>query len=517
MMPASSSPPVVVVGGGFGGLAAAVRLRVMGWPVVLLEAGPQLGGRARVFRQDGFTFDAGPTVITAPYLIDELFTLAGRDRRDFVEFVPVDPFYRVSFHDGGTFDYVGDEDRILAQIAAISPRDVDGYRRLAAHCERIFDIGYTQLADQPFDRLSDMLRVVPDMVRLESFRTVWGLVSRYISDPRLRQVFSFQPLLVGGNPVSTSSIYLLIHWLERKWGVWWPKGGTGAVVEALRALLVEMGVEVRLNTPVAGLEVEGGKVVAVRTGSGERVACAFTVSNADPSVVYRDWIAPEHRPTHTDRKVASRRASMSLFVGYFGTDRTYEDVAHHTILLGPRYEGLLEDIFEKKKLADDFSLYLHAPTRSDQTMAPGGHEAFYVLSPVPNLEKGKRRGSPAVVDWAEQRDAYWERIKGELERRAIPGLKAHLVSEKVVDPRYFGDELRSNHGAAFGLEPTLTQSAWFRYHNRSEDVGGLYFVGASTHPGAGVPGVLCGAKVLERVVPRPDTALVLPFPSRVAS
>lgn len=516
-MSPSSSPPVVVVGGGFGGLAAAIRLRAMGWPVTLLEAGPQLGGRARVFRQDGFTFDAGPTVITAPYLIDELFTVAGRDRRDYLNFVPVDPFYRVSFHDGGTFDYVGDEDRILAQIAAVNPRDVDGYRKLAEHCRRIFDIGYTQLADQPFDRLSDMLRVVPDMVRLESYRTVWGLVCRYIQDPRLRQVFSFQPLLVGGNPTSTSSIYMLIHWLERKWGVWWPEGGTGAIVGALRQLLGEMGVSVRLDTPVAEIEVENGAAVAVRTEGGERIPCAFVVSNADPSVVYRDWIAPEHRRTHTDGAVARKRASMSLFVGYFGTDRTYEDVAHHTILLGPRYEGLLDDIFTQKKLAEDFSLYLHAPTRSDAGMAPAGHEAFYVLSPVPNLEKGRRRGSPEVVDWAAQRDAYWDRIKTDLERRAIPGLKAHLVTEKLVDPTYFQGELRSNHGAAFGLEPTLTQSAWFRYHNRSEDVGGLYFVGASTHPGAGVPGVLCGAKVLEKVVPRPEQALVLPGRARVAS
>lgn len=493
--------PFIVAGGGLGGIAAAIRLRAMGWPVTLMEAGSQLGGRARVFRQDGFAFDAGPTVLTAPYLIDELFQAAGRDRRDYLDMVPVDPFYRVMFPEGGHFDYVGDEDRLLAQIAEISPADVDGYRRLAAHCRRIFDVGYTRLADQPFDRLADMMRVVPDMVRLESYRTVWGLVCRYLKDPRLRQVFSFQPLLVGGNPQTTSSIYLLIHWLERKWGVWWPRGGTGALVAALERLMAEMGIEVRCDTVVSTLEVERGQVVAVRTEAGERIPCAAVAANADPAMVYRTWIAPEHRRTHTDNRVASRKSSMSLFVGYFGADRTWPEVAHHTILLGPRYEGLLDDIFARKHLAEDFSLYLHAPTRSDPTMAPAGHEACYVLSPVPNLLGGQQ--------WEERRAEYWERIKGSIERRVMPGLRNHLVTEKTVDPRYFRDELRSVNGAAFGLEPTLTQSAWFRYHNRSEDVGGLYFVGASTHPGAGVPGVLCGAKVLERVVPRPDTRLAV--------
>lgn len=497
----------VVVGAGFGGLAAAVRLRAMGWPVTVLEAGPMAGGRARVFQQDGFTFDAGPTVITAPYLIDELFALAGRDRRDYVDFVPVDPFYRVVFPDGARFDYVGDDERLLAQIEALSPRDVDGYRRLVEHAKRIFDIGYTRLADQPFDRLSDMLRVVPDMVRLQSYRSVYGLVSRYIQDPRLRRVFTFEPLLVGGNPLDTSSIYLLIHWLERKWGVWWARGGTGALVRALVRLLEEMGVELRTHTPVAQLEVENGKVAAVRTESGERIPCALVVSNADPSMAYTRWIEPRHRRKHTDAAVARKKQSMSLFVGYFGTDRAYPELAHHTILLGERYEGLLTDIFDRQVLAEDFSLYLHAPTRSDPGMAPAGNEAFYVLSPVPNLKSG--------LDWERLGPGYWERIKESMERRAIPGLRARLVTEKTVDPRYFRDDLRSFQGAAFGVAPVLSQSAYFRYHNRSEDVAGLYFVGASTHPGAGVPGVLCGAKVLERVVPRPQVALPVPGAPRL--
>lgn len=506
-----SERPVVVVGSGFGGLAAAVRLRAMGHRVLLLEANEQHGGRGAVFRQDGFAFDAGPTVITAPYLLDELFQLVGRDPADYYELVPVDPFYRVKFQDGSVFDYVGDEDRLIEQIRAMSPADVDGYRRMAAHARDIFDIGYTKLADQPFDRLSDMLRVVPSMIRLRSDRTVWQLACRYLQDPRLRQVFTFQPLLVGGSPTRTSSIYLLIHWLERKWGVWFAKGGTGALIAALVRLLEELGVELRTNSPVERIEVENGRAVAVTVAGGERIACSGVVFNGDPSHAYGKLVAPEHRWTHTDRRIAWRTPSMSLFVSYFGTDRTYDDVAHHTILLGPRYEGLLDDLFVHKRLADDFSLYLHRPTRTDPSLAPPGHDAFYVLSPVPNDRSG--------VDWAERAPEYEHRILSYLEKTELPGLSKHLVTKRSVDPRYFAGRLRSVDGAAFGLEPTLLQSAYFRYHNQSEDVAGLWFVGASTHPGAGVPGVLCSARVLEKVVARPEHPVPVPAraPARVVA
>lgn len=494
--------PAIVIGGGLGGLASAIRLRAMGWPVIVLEAGDQPGGRARVFQQDGFTWDAGPTVVTAPYLLDELFTLVGRDPRARYELLPVDPFYRVDFPDGSSFDYVGEEDRILDQIRALSPRDVDGYRKLAAHAERIFDVGYTGLADQPFDKLSEMLRVVPDMVKLESYRSVYGLVSKYIQDERLRQVFTFQPLLVGGNPFDTTSIYLLIHWLERKWGVWYAKGGTGALVRAMVDLLEELGAEVRLNSPVAEIEVEGGRAVAVRTADGQRIPAGIVVSNADPSTVYSKLVAPQHRRTNTDRSINRKKQSMSLFVAYFGANRTWPELKHHTIVLGNRYEGLLDDIFHKKVLADDFSLYLHAPGRTDSSMAPPGMDSFYVLSPVPNQLSG--------VDWEEAGPAYLDAVLGHLDDRVLPGLRDSIVTQRTIDPRYFEGELRSRDGAAFGIEPTLTQSAWFRYHNRSEDVGGLYFVGASSHPGAGMPGVLCSAKVLERQVERPAHPVPLP-------
>lgn len=490
-----SARTAVVIGSGFGGLAAALRLRALGYRVRVLEALDQPGGRARVFRRDGFTFDAGPTVITAPYLLEELFALAGQEMRDHVELMPVDPFYRVWFGDGTCFDYVGDEERLLAQIERFDPRDVDGYRRLAAHAERIFDVGYTRLADRPFHRPADMLRVIPAMLRLGSYRTVYGLVARYIRDERLRQLLTFEPLLVGGNPFTTTSIYLLIHWLERKWGVHFARGGTTAIVGALVRLLEGQGVELRLGTPVAEIEVRHGRAVGVRTEAGDFHPADVVVSNADPSYVYTRMIPAAYRRKYRDGTVRRKRQSMSLFVAYFGSRRQYPELVHHTILLGPRYRGLLGDIFERKALADDFSLYLHAPTRSDPALAPPGHEAFYVLSPVPNNRSG--------IDWERTAAPYFERIVAALEERLLPGLRENLVSPSFLTPHDFEHALRSVDGAAFGPEPVLTQSAYFRYHNRCPDVEGLYFVGAGTHPGGGVPGVLCSAKVLERVVPRP--------------
>jgi phytoene desaturase len=488
-------PHAVVVGAGFGGIAAALRLRARGFRVTVLEANEQLGGRAATWRQDGFTFDAGPTVITAPHLFEELFRLHGRDPADYYELMPVDPFYQVRFADGTRFDYVGDEERILEQIAEFDSRDVDGYRRMADHARRIFEVGYEQLVDQPFANLSDMMRIVPDMLRLGSHRSVAGLVSKYIRDERLRRVFTFQPLLIGGNPFRCSSIYLLIHWLERCWGVHYPKGGMSALVSALGRLMDDVGIEVRFNCPVDHLEIRHGRVMGVGLEDGRRVAAEVVVANADPSTAYTRWIEPKQRQTNTDRAVARKRQSMSLFVAYMGTDRTYPDIPHHTILMGDRYKDLLEDVFERKILADDFSLYLHAPTRSDASLAPNGCESMYVLSPVPNMA-----GRGADIDWERVHERYRDRIFEYLEGHGLEGLRSSIVTRKSVDPRYFAGRLRSMDGAAFGPEPTLRQSAYFRYHNRSSDVRDLYFVGAGTHPGAGLPGVLNSAKVLERVV-----------------
>jgi phytoene desaturase len=483
----------IVIGTGFGGLASAIRLRARGWNVTILEANEQPGGRASVFQRDGFTFDAGPTVITAPYLFEELFAMVGRDWKDYFTLTPVDPFYRIEFHDGSNFDYVGDEERLLANIHALNPADVDNYRRMLKHMEEIFNIGYLKLSHVPFDRLSDMLRVVPDMLRLGNYRSVYGMVSQYMQDERLRQVFSFQPLLVGGNPFSTSSIYTLIHFLERKWGVHFAMGGTGAIVQGMTRLLGELGVTIHYNAPVNRIEVEGGDVRRVHVEDGRSFDAKLIVCNADPTVVYETMIDARHRRKYTDRAVRRRRQSMSLFVSYFGTRKTYPDIKHHTIILGPRYKGLLDDIFKRRVLADDFSLYLHAPTRTDPSVAPPGHESFYVLSPVPNQLSG--------LNWEEYHEEYQDRILTALDQTHLPGLKDNLVTHFSVDPRYFEGRLRSRHGAAFGIEPVLTQSAYFRYHNRSDDVGNLFFVGASTHPGAGVPGVLCSAKVLEMTLP----------------
>ncbi len=491
------SEHAVVIGAGFGGLAAAARLRAMGYRVTVLEAGDQAGGRARAFERQGFHFDAGPTVITAPYLFDELYELFGKDRREYFDLVPVDPFYRVVFPDGRRFDYVGDEERLFAQIAEFNPADVDGYKKLVEHSKRIFDVGYTELVDADFSRFGDMMRIVPSLVKLRAYKSLYGLVSHYIEDDALRQVFTFQPLLIGGNPFRAPAIYLLIHWLERKWGIHFAMGGTTAIVRGLTRLLGEVGADLRLSAPVERIVVLNGRTKGVVLGDGTYLEADIVVSNADPAMVYTKLVDASARRKHSDASIARRRYSMSLFVGYFGTKKTYPEVAHHSILLGPRYRELLTDIFDRKRLADDFSLYLHAPTRTDPSLAPPGGESFYVLSPVPNQRSG--------IDWSSEGPHYMDRILEALDRHHLPGLRENLVTHFHVDPTYFENELRSYRGAAFGLEPTLRQSAYFRFHNTSEDIEGLYFVGASVHPGAGLPGVLSSAKVLEKVIPQPAT------------
>ncbi len=490
-------PHAIVIGSGFGGLAAAVRLGARGYRVTVLERRDQAGGRAYVYRQDGFTFDGGPTVITAPFLFEELWDLCGRRLCDDVDLRPVSPFYRIRFHDGQVFDYTGDAEAMRAEIARFEPRDVAGYDRLMEMSRKIFEVGFERLSYAPFSSWTDMARIVPDMIKLQSYRTVWGLVSKHVRDDRLRQVLSFHPLLVGGNPFETTSIYALIGWLERKWGVWFPMGGTGSLVKGLVGLIEGQGNEVRLGVEVSRIDVEEGptgrRATGVTLADGTRLRADVVVSNADAAFTYKHLLPAEHRRRWTDEKVDRARYSMSLFVWYFGTNRTYDDLAHHTILLGPRYEGLLDDIFRRKRLADDFSLYLHRPTATDPSLAPAGHDAFYVLSPVPHLDAG--------VDWEREREAYRRKIEAFLADTIMPDLPRHVVSSHVLDPLGFRDELSSVKGAAFGMEPILLQSAYFRPHNQSEDVEGLYLVGAGTHPGAGVPGVLSSAKVLEQVVP----------------
>jgi phytoene desaturase len=493
LTPSFDAPHAVVIGSGFGGLAAAVRLAARGWRVTVLEQLDAPGGRAYVHRQDGFTFDAGPTVITAPFLLEELWSLCGRRLADDVTLQPVAPFYRIRFDDGTLFDYSGDAAAMRAEVARLAPDDVAGYESFLQASRALYDVGFEQLGHVPFDSASDMLKVAPDLVRLSGWRTVYGLASRHVRDPRLRMVLTFQSLLVGGNPFDTSAVYCLIAHLERRWGVHFAMGGTGALVNGLVKLLQGQGGQLRLNTKVTQIEVQGGRARGVRLHDGEFIAADAVVSNADSAFTYRRLVAPEHRRRWSDRRLERADYSMSLFVWYFGTRRQYPEVAHHTIALGPRYRELLADIFHRQRLATDFSLYLHRPTATDASMAPAGCDTFYALAPVPHQGSG--------VDWTQQAEPFRLAVQRRLEATLLPGLQDVVVSSRVTTPLDFAQRLSSEQGAAFGLAPTLTQSAWFRPHNRSEDIAGLYLVGAGTHPGAGLPGVLSSARVLDHFLP----------------
>jgi phytoene desaturase len=488
---------IIVIGSGFGGLGAAIRLQTRGHDVVVLDKRDKPGGRAYVYEQDGFKFDGGPTVITAPFMIDELFTNAGRKAEDYVQMVPVSPFYRIFFPDGTHFDYSDDLPAMVRQIRALNPDDVDGYLEFVRRAEKIFDKGFTELADQAFLKPWDMIKIIPDMIKLESHRTVYGFVSKFVQNEKLRQVLTFHPLLVGGNPFQTTSIYTLINYLERKWGVWFAKGGTGALVSGMVRLFEELGGTIQLNTEVAEITTSAGRATGVRMRDGSELHADAVVCNGEVAFAYQHLLPAALRKKYTDRKLARMRYSMSLVVIYFGTDRLYRGqdgppLAHHDIILGPRYKPLLNDIFNKKTLADDFSLYLHMPTLTDPSLAPPGCEAFYVLSPVPHLGSG--------TDWRAAAKPYRDRIMGFLEERYLPNLSQHIVSEHMITPLHFEQDLNSYQGSAFSVEPILTQSAWFRPHNQSEELPNLYFVGAGTHPGAGLPGVLSSAKIVDDLI-----------------
>ncbi|PPQ27140.1 phytoene desaturase [Rhodopila globiformis] len=487
----------VVIGAGFGGLAAAIRLGARGYRVTVLDKLNAPGGRASAFRQDGFTFDPGPTILTAPHLFEELWALCGRSMADDVTLKLMQPFYRIRFHDGSTFDASGDPEAMRAEVARLSPSDVAGYERFMRHSQETCRIGFEELGDHPFNSIMDMLKVAPDIIRLGGYRSVHATVSKFIKDERLRIAFGFHPLFIGGNPFAVSSVYTMVPYFERQWGVHFPIGGTGAMVTGLASLIEGQGNTIRCNTEVEQILVSNGRATGVRLASGETIAADIVVSNADSAWTYRKMLPPEARKTWTDRKLDRARYSMGLFIWYFGTDRQYPDVPHHTIALGPRYKGLLHDIFNRKVLAKDFSLYLHRPTATDPALAPAGCDTFYVLSPVPNLD-GK-------TDWTKEAEPYRQAIQKRLEETLLPGLGKHVVTSKVRTPIDFRDGLLALHGAAFSLEPVLLQSAYWRPHNKSEDVAGLYLVGAGTHPGAGVPAVISSAKVLDRVVPHAAT------------
>ncbi len=483
----------IVIGSGFGGLAAAVRLGARGYRTTVLESLDAPGGRAYVFRQDGFTFDAGPTIITAPFLFEDLWSLCGRTLADDVDLRPVDPFYVIRFDDGSSFRYSGDADAMREEVRRISPDDVAGYEKFMAASRAICDVAFEQLGHVPFGEFGDMVKVLPDLVRLGGRLSVYGLVSKYIRDPKLRVVFSFHPLLIGGNPFSATAVYALIPHLERQWGVHFAVGGTGQLVQGLVGLIKGQGGDVRCNSRVSRIIVENRTAIGVELTSGEKIAADLVVSNADASTTYRDLLPASVSRRWSARRIETARHSMSLFVWYFGTRRQFPSVDHHTLVLGPRYRELLADIFTHKVLADDFSLYLHRPTASDPSLAPPGRDAFYVLSPTPHLG--------ADVDWRATAERYRQAICRRLSETVMPGLEDEIVTSRIMTPVDFRDRLSSYQGAAFSLEPVLLQSAWFRPHNRSEDIKNLYLVGAGTHPGAGLPGVLSSARVLDRVAP----------------
>jgi phytoene desaturase len=483
----TQSPRVVVIGAGFGGLALAIRLQSAGVRTILLEQRDRPGGRAYVYEQDGFRFDAGPTVVTAPNAIEELFALSGRAIGDYVEMLPVEPFYRLVWPDGVSLEYNADADAVSAAIARISPADADGYRRFLAFSEEVFREGYLKLGTVPFQDIWSMLRVAPQLIRLKSHRSVHSVVADYMRDPHLRQAFSFHSLLIGGNPFHVPSIYALIHALERRWGVFFPRGGTGALVAALARLFQDLGGEIRLNCPVEDIQVRHGVVNGVSLSGGNSLMADAVASNADVVHTYARLLAGTERGRAMAARLQRGRYSSSLFVVHFGLRRQYPGLAHHTVLFGPRYRELLADIFERGVLAEDFSLYLHNPSASDPSLAPPGQAGFYALAPVPHLGK-------APIDWTTMGPVYRDRILNALEKQLMPGLRENLVTSRIFTPADFQSELNAHLGSAFSLEPVLTQSAWFRVHNRDDHIRNLYFVGAGTHPGAGIPGVVGSAK-----------------------
>jgi phytoene desaturase len=491
--PVRRQPHALVIGSGFGGLAAAIRLGARGYRVTVLEKLDAPGGRAYVHRQDGFTFDAGPTIVTAPFLFEELWALCGRSMSDDIDLRRTDPFYNIRFDDGEVFEYSGDQQAMRKQVARFSPDDVTGYDAYMRQSEAIYKVGFEQLGHVPFNSPIDMLRIGSGLVRLEGYRSVYGMVSKYFRNERLRTVFSFHPLLIGGNPFRATSVYCLIAHLEQRFGVHFVMGGTGRLVAGLTDLIRGQGGEIRCNQEVTSINVRDGFARGVSLASGETIAADIVVSNVDSAWMYKNLLPAHVRKRWSDSKLARASYSMGLFVWYFGTKRRYPDVSHHTIMMGPRYRELLKDIFQRKKLADDFSLYLHRPTATDPSLAPDGCDAFYVLSPVPNLAGGQ--------DWNVQAEPYRRKIERLLEQTLLPGLSQEIVTSRIATPLDFRDRLSSLHGAGFGLEPLLTQSAWFRPNNRSEDVKNLFLVGAGTHPGAGLPGVLSSARVLDMVAP----------------
>ena len=484
---------VIVVGSGFGGLASALRLRAKGYEVTLLEKHPDLGGRARVFKRGNFIYDGGPTVITAPYLIEELFTLFNKKISDYVKIVPLNLWYRFVFSDGEIFDYSGNEKSMEREIKKFSEKDYDGYNKLVKFTKKIFDKGFTDLSDKPFNNLSFMLKQIPSLLNLKSYQSVYGLVSNYISNEKLRRVFSMHPLLVGGNPFTTTSIYALILFLEKKWGIHYSMGGTGSVVKALEKLMEEESIKIIKDAEVTEIISNNKDVKAVKINKSKIINCDYIVCNSDPPNVYKNLIKSKNNYNFLFKQKMKRMDySMGLFVYYFGSRKQYKDVAHHTIYFGKSYEKHLDKIFEKKILSEDISYYLHRPSATDPNMAPDGQDAFYVLVPVPN--------NLSNINWSNEGEKFKNLVLDKMDKSVLPGIKENVMSDFYLTPDYFEKDLSTLHGSGFSIQPKFSQSAYFRFHNQSEVFNNLFFVGAGTHPGAGMPGVISSAKVLDKIL-----------------
>ncbi|MET0366451.1 MAG: phytoene desaturase [Sphingobium sp.] len=477
----------VVIGAGFGGLALAIRLQAAGVATTVLEARDRPGGRAYVWHKQGHVFDAGPTVVTDPECLAQLWRLTGHDMAQDVTLLPVMPFYRLNWPDGTNFDYSNDDASLHAEIAKLDPADVEGYRKFLDYSAGVYREGYLKLGHVAFLDFKSMIKAAPSLAQYQAWRSVYSVVSGFVKNEKLRQALSFHTLLVGGNPMSTSSIYALIHKLEKDGGVWFAKGGTNALITGMVRHFERLGGTLRLGDPVARIETLGDRVTAVSTVGGFRLETEAVASNADLHHTYSTLIQGHPRGPSQAEKLARKHWSPSLFVLHFGVKGSWQGIPHHMILFGPRYQGLLKDIYEHGVLPEDFSLYLHHPTVTDPSMAPEGHSTFYALAPVPH------RGR-LPVDWDEVGPRFAERILAEIERRLIPDLKSRITVQFHYTPKDFSHDLGAFHGNAFSLEPLLTQSAYFRAHNRDDIISNLYFVGAGTHPGAGIPGVVGSAR-----------------------
>jgi phytoene desaturase len=476
-----------VIGAGFGGLALAIRLQAAGVATTLIEARDKPGGRAYYWQKDGFTFDAGPTVITDPACLRELWALTGHDMADDVELLPVMPFYRLNWPDGTNFDYSNDEQHLHREIARLDPADVAGYDAFLEYSAAVYEEGYVKLGSVPFLDFASMIKAAPALARHRAWRSVYDTVASYVRSDKLRQALSFHTLLVGGNPMTTSSIYALIHKLEKDGGVWWARGGTNRLVAGMVRHFERLGGEVRLHDPVVRIETMGSRATGVVTRSGWSGTFAAIASNADIVHSYRDLLGGTARGRTMARRLAKKRFSPSLFVVHFGIEGSWPGIPHHMILFGPRYAELLADIYQHGVLPADFSIYLHHPTVTDPSMAPEGKSTFYALVPVAHMGK-------LTVDWEQVGPLLEQRILAEVERRLIPDLGDRIVTKFHYAPRDFALDLSAHVGSAFSLEPLLTQSAYFRGHNRDDVLHNFYLVGAGTHPGAGIPGVVGSAK-----------------------